>query len=434
MLISLIEVSDDKNIRVKCIEVMGLIANKSINFFNTLENYLVSDESPLVRATAAKVIIRNFLIKGFNSLSWTIRHDNSSVVLKSMLDNFKDSSNKYTKILRNKLLEKLISMYNVVQNEALFLLDLDVQVGFFNIDYFKMYLSNSVKGVISSNYMMCSIKNGHIKALNLSNWGISILPESICYLSKLKHLILTNNKIKELPTSIGFLNQLQTLDLGNCQINSLPDSLSELKMLKKLSIDRNLELKSLPEPILLIAKNNISEKYVHEGVVIHEAFALSLLEILCGRKIEKSNFNEKMWHYKLNEKGHVVGIYIFNKNIPKFSILPEQICNLKFLEELYIPNQALKYIPKSIGELTFLRKLNLRNNKFEKIPTCLKKLKNLIDLKLAGNRIKKIPDWIKHILNKYDLERGLDEPKKKFFGIPLTDIETKNFSSYFKQT
>ncbi len=440
LLISLIEASDDKNIRVNCIELMGSIANKSINLFNTLENYLISDESPLVRAAAAKVIIRNFLIKGFNSLSWTIQHGNSSVVLKSMLDNFKDSSNKYTKILRNKLLKKVISLYGVVQNEALFLLDLDVQVSFFNIDYFRMYLSNFVKGVISNNYMMCSIKNGHIKALNLNNWGISKVPESIGYLSKLKYLILSNNKIKELPASIGLLNQLKTLDLGNCQIISLPDSLRELKMLKKLSIDRNFELKSLPEPILLIAKNIISEKYVHEGVVQYEAFILSLLEILCGRKIEKANFNdnflnrEKAWHYKLNENGQVVGIYIFNKNKPQFSILPEQICNLKFLKELYIPNQALKSIPNSMGELKSLRKLNLRNNKLDKIPKCIKKLNKLIDLKLAGNRIKEISDWIKPILNKYDLDRGLDEPKKRFFGIPFIDGDTKIFTSYFKQT
>ena len=60
MLLSLIESSDSEDIRIECIEVFGKIANKSLKVFKILENYLLSDESPLVRAAAAKAAINNY--------------------------------------------------------------------------------------------------------------------------------------------------------------------------------------------------------------------------------------------------------------------------------------------------------------------------------------------------------------------------------------
>ena len=425
MLLSLIEGSDSVDIRIECVKIFGKIANKSLKVFKILENYLLSDESPLVRAAAAKATINNYPKISFNSLLWTIEHDNSNIILKTLYEAFENSDNNNFGILIIKLKEKLKTIYGIVPKECKFLLDLDVQVNFFNPNFFNIYLSNSITGVISGNYMMCATKNGHIKALNLSNWEISKLPDSIGNLIELNHLILKDNNLKNIPELISLLKNLETLELGNCQITSLPDSFGNLKKLKKLTIERNFKLSSIPNTILQLAKDNIMQKYIDNFVNPNGAFVLAVLEMLYGRELEILNNNESMinkdkaWHYKVNENNNVVGIYLFNKFIQYLGIFPEQICSLKFLEELWLPNHALKSIPESIGELTNLKSLNLRNNKIEIIPESIKKLKKLENLKLADNRIKEIPEWVKPLLNKFDLHKGLDMYEKRFFGIPF---------------
>lgn len=425
MLLSLIEGSDSVDIRMECIDIFGKIANKSLKVFKILENYLLSDESPLVRAASAKATINNYPKIGFNSLLWTIEHDNSNIILKTLYEAFENTVNKNFGILIIKLNEKLKTIYGIVPKECKFLLDLDVQVNFFNPNFFNIYLSNSITGVVSGNYMMCATKNGHVKALNLSNWEISKLPDSIGNLIELNHLILKDNKLKIIPESISLLKNLETLELGNCQITSLPDSFGNLKKLKKLTIERNFKLNSIPNAILQLAKDNISQKYIDNFVKPDEAFVIAVLEMLYGRELEILNNNEnvinrdKAWHYKINENNNIIAIYLFNKFIQYLGIFPEQICSLKFLEELWLPNNTLKSIPESIGELINLKSLNLRNNKIEFIPEAIKKLKKLENLKLADNRIKEIPEWVKPLLNKFDLHKGLDMYEKRFFGIPF---------------
>jgi len=131
-------------------------------------------------------------------------------------------------------------------------------------------------------------------------------------------------------------------------------SLDELKMLTKLTIDRNFKLNSISKAILNLAKSNISQKYIDNGIKPNEAFVLAVLEILYGREIELADKNEslinkeKAWYYKLNENNHIIGIYLFNRFKQYLGIFPEQICSLKFLEELWLPNNAIKSIPESI--------------------------------------------------------------------------------------
>ena len=122
MLLSLIEASDSVEIRIECIEVFGKIANKSLKVFKILENYLLSDESPLVRAAAANAIINNYSKIHFNSLLWTIEHDNSSIMLKTLYEAFENSDNENFSILRNKLNKKLKTIYGIVPEDCKFLL------------------------------------------------------------------------------------------------------------------------------------------------------------------------------------------------------------------------------------------------------------------------------------------------------------------------
>jgi len=430
-LISLIEGSNNDEIRIKSIEILSKISLKNNKVFKILENILISDENPSIRAIAAKIMINNFADRGYSSLNWTIQHENSCLVFKTLLDSINRIKSSNLKILNKMIEERLATIYGVVPDEALFLLDLEIEVNFFNIDYLKIYSTNTVYGVINSNYMMCAIKNGHITALNLSNWGLSSLPNSIGNLNKLKYLILKNNNLKTIPESISSLHRLRTLNLSGCKIVNLPNAITNLKKIKNLSLCQNFNLNLIPQSIITMAKKYLSMKYIREGVNPSEAFILALMEILSGSKLKKIKadeliiYKDEACNYKINENGHVIGIYIFNSHLSNLTTFPNQVCSLEYLEELELPNNDIKIIPDSIGNLNNLQRLNLRNNMIEIVPESLNKLKNLNFLKLSGNRIKIIPKWINKKLDKFESSEDLNGFKKYFFGIPISEIIRK---------
>jgi len=101
-----------------------------------------------------------------------------------------------------------------------------------------------------------------LKSLNLSYNNITVLPQSICNLINLKKLLLTRNNITKLPVGICNLLQLEILDLSYnsfvkipseigqfsnlsffdasfCELRTLPLSLTDLIGLKTLNLEEN---------------------------------------------------------------------------------------------------------------------------------------------------------------------------------------------------
>lgn len=74
----------------------------------------------------------------------------------------------------------------------------------------------------------------HLQALDLSNTGISSLPDSVAYLLHLRYLGLRGNQIGHLPESLGSLHHLQTIDLWSCPLSALPSGISKLCNLRHL--------------------------------------------------------------------------------------------------------------------------------------------------------------------------------------------------------
>ena len=125
LLISLIEVSNEAKTRKKCIEAFEKIDLKTEKVFKIFENCLVSDENPLVRSAAAKAIIRNFIKDDLSSLKWAIQHEKSPIVLKTILDLFKNvDKQKYKFLVKeiHKWIENFSSIIGVVPTEAKFIL------------------------------------------------------------------------------------------------------------------------------------------------------------------------------------------------------------------------------------------------------------------------------------------------------------------------
>ncbi len=99
-------------------------------------------------------------------------------------------------------------------------------------------------------------------SLNLSYNNITVLPSTICNLTNLKKLLLTRNRITKLPVGIGNLLQLKFFDISYnpfvkipseigrfsdldffdvsfCELHSLPLSITDLTCLKTLNIEEN---------------------------------------------------------------------------------------------------------------------------------------------------------------------------------------------------
>lgn len=104
-----------------------------------------------------------------------------------------------------------------------------------------------------------------------------------------------------------------------------------------------------------------TRNYIKDGVCTKDATVLWLLEDLEGRILKKIDLEKEIpcvveyynqgCYYKINSKGHIVGIYISsypNRDITyrnnqdshfhckSINFIPEQICSLNYLEEFYL--------------------------------------------------------------------------------------------------
>ena len=66
--LSLIESGSGVIFRSQCLDYLGFIHPLGNESFKKIENFLLSDTSPLVRISAATIIIQDFLDEGLSSL------------------------------------------------------------------------------------------------------------------------------------------------------------------------------------------------------------------------------------------------------------------------------------------------------------------------------------------------------------------------------
>jgi len=100
-----------------------------------------------------------------------------------------------------------------------------------------------------------------LRRLDLSSNKLTALPESIGTLTHLQHIYLSANQLSMLPEAIGRLAHLQHLDLGGNQLTTLPESIGALSQLRVLDLTNGM-LKSLPESIRKLS--SLQELYLHE--------------------------------------------------------------------------------------------------------------------------------------------------------------------------
>ncbi|MHA2196530.1 MAG: leucine-rich repeat domain-containing protein [Promethearchaeota archaeon] len=290
LLISLIEGSDNTKTRVNSIKTLEMIGFRTKKIFNTLENYLISDQDAPLRAAAAEYIILNFLEEGITPLNWVIQHDYSPLVLK-VFDNFSSEFEKrnYDTIShalqsRNK---EFASDLGVVPEESRFFLDLetlfaedkgnyeldpesykyyqnladfkggepwliikDKHVESLNFNYYKwkfvkdnLDLVNSFSKLIDLDFYINSLKKYSFQYIK-----ISLIPESIGSLIYLKKLILKKNSLEKIPHSIKRLSLLRELDLSYNEIEEIPQTIETLSSLEIFNI-KHTKIRRIPDSL-----------------------------------------------------------------------------------------------------------------------------------------------------------------------------------------
>jgi len=89
-------------------------------------------------------------------------------------------------------------------------------------------------------------------SIDLDNFGLTELPESLRHLTGLRGLNLDDNRLDHLPDWLGELTNLRELSLRGNELTSLPASLGSLANLSKLWLQQN-HLQAIPESLGALA-------------------------------------------------------------------------------------------------------------------------------------------------------------------------------------
>jgi Leucine-rich repeat (LRR) protein len=355
-IISLIENNDDVDIRIKCIEAFEKIDLRSEEIFKTLENSLISDENPLVRASAAQLMIKFFLKKSEVPLKWAVQQDKSPIVFVTIYELLKKHENIYIENLKKEIVKKLENYVRKYINcglksqeaQVLGLLEIlngtklnrrsDDERLWDGCEYDSVYKMND-----TGNVVLIEIKDIHGMR---EKYPIAMIPEQIGSLKSLETLLILENKIKSIPESIGSLHSLKNLNLNWNLINTLPKSIGSLISLKILEL-RNNQLEAMPEEVGLL------------------------------KSLEKLDLSKNQIQALIKAIGSLNSIKQIDLSHNNIQSIPESVKFLTSLEHLDLSYNNINSIPDSIGSLISLENLNLSYNKINTIPNSIGSLISL---------------------------------------------------------
>ena len=409
-LTSIIENHENIELRIKALSQLEKINICNGELFSFLENIAISDENTIIRGRASEIIVKNYLKLGKNAIKWIIENEDSVFVLKSILNAIKQKNIRYYEKVRKLLINRYIGVYNLVESESEFFMDLEFlkTTSTNNFEIGIIYGGNSFEDKYFFNYGDESHRfysiNGRVRKLNLYGLRLREIPNSIGNLTKLKDLGLYNNNLTTLPPSVEKLQRLRFLNICNNKFTSIPYIITKLKGLKGFYIDGN-QFDKIPDYSIEFIRDKVIKKYTKLGINKCEAEIIGILEIFYGMPLKTDNpefpFEYELfgyeckfggaWFYNYNDKGHVTELVLCEVNI---TFLLKYICRLKHLESLYLLGCNINKIPKAIKNLVVLKKLSLDHNNLKRLPKSLGALKNLKEVDLPGNRFKRIPNVI----------------------------------------
>jgi small GTP-binding protein len=209
--------------------------------------------------------------------------------------------------------------------------------------------------------------------LNLSQLGITKLPEGITRLKHVRTLILSYNELEEFPKEISELKNLRALDLSYNHLGELPAEIAELGELRMLNLKSN-HLSDLPGQIASL------------------------------KNLTQLNLNNNQFRRLPPEIGQLCSLTQLYLMKNQLSELPDEFFDLTELAQLDLKHNQLSRAPTEIGNLRNLTFLNLSFNRLIELPKEIAELKNLIYLHAGFNQLIRLPKEIKELQNLFYLD------------------------------
>lgn len=91
---------------------------------------------------------------------------------------------------------------------------------------------------------------GKLEMLKLSGNQLSEIPVAAEQFQKLKELHIADNHLQSLPAELGYCTALEQVDCSSNQLSCIPESLGNLKKLRRLILNNNAQLKTIPSSVL----------------------------------------------------------------------------------------------------------------------------------------------------------------------------------------
>jgi tetratricopeptide (TPR) repeat protein len=189
------------------------------------------------------------------------------------------------------------------------------------------------------------------QAADLSNYGLSEIPETIRQCSDLKFLFLNNNAIREMNASQLRADRLEYLDLAFNELGTAPDSLMLFTKLAKLNL-RNNRISSLEAP--WAGMKNLQQLIVAGNQLQQMPASVFLMENL--KELDAGDNDISRLFLPDSASSSLRYLDLSGNNL---NMLPENIGVLKNLEVLILSGNQITELPPSAAKLEKLRELHL---------------------------------------------------------------------------
>ncbi|BAY98896.1 Miro domain-containing protein [Tolypothrix tenuis PCC 7101] len=236
-----------------------------------------------------------------------------------------------------------------------------------------------------------------VTELNLSGYGLTILPPEIGKLSNLRSLNIRENQLSSLPSEIGKLSNLRSLNLSSNQLSSLAGEIGQLSELQTLDLSFN-QLSSLAGEIGQLSElQTLDLSFNQLSSLPGEIGQLSELQTL------DLSFNQLS--SLPGEIGQLLNLHLLELRSNKLRSLPGEIGQLGELQTLDLSFNQLSNLPYKIAKLINLQSVDISNNQLSSLPYEIEKLIKLETFNLRSNQLNSLPLEIRQLpnLKKLDL-------------------------------
>lgn len=227
------------------------------------------------------------------------------------------------------------------------------------------------------------------------------IPPELGQLTKLTRLSLPNNQIYKLPSELGDLKNLTVLSLSNNQLTELRPELGKLSCLRTLKLRKN-KLIALPPEIGDL--ENLSQLLIDNNELLTLPPELGKLKKLFKLSLENNQLLEL-----IPEIGLLDNLRSLSIGRNTITNLPPSLGRLEKLERLSLDNNEITSLPPEIGKMRSLNKASFFNNRISEVPPEIGDLRNLRTLLLSKNQLTSLPPELGQLSNLFRLSLSYNQ-------------------------